>query len=117
MADVLVSKGELTVNLSFLKSLGSLSRSFVVPLDCLVNATIVDKITYDLVGLRMGGTGIPGLIALGRFWKSKQWIFCDWKRGERAVVIELKNFTYTRLVLGTNNPEELVKSLGVKAGV
>ena len=115
MSNIQVRNNHIEVKLSFLKSLGALSGSFTVPLDCVVSATVVDKITYDTVGLRMGGTGIPGIIALGRFWKSKQWIFCDWKRGERALVIELKNFTYTRLVLGTNNPEELVKSLGIRA--
>ena len=117
MANYSIENNELTIKLGFWKTLGALSGSFSVPLNCIVGTSVDETITWSNVGLRMGGTGIPGLIALGRFWKPKQWIFCDWSRGQRVAVIELTNFRYSRLVLGLDNPEELVKALSVKARV
>lgn len=117
MANISVEEGRIRVKLSFWKKLGSLSGDLSVPLELVETVTVEPTINWQNAGLRIGGTGIPGVIALGRFWKPGVSTFCDWKRGEQVVIINLKHFAYSRLTLGTNNPEEILDALGVKARV
>lgn len=117
MANVSVEDGRIKVKLSFLKKLGALSGDLSVPLELVETVTVEPNLTWNNSGLRMGGTGIPGVIALGRFWKPGLSSFVDWKSGEQVVIINLKNYSYSRLVLGTKNPDEILSALGVKARV
>jgi hypothetical protein len=56
---------------------------------------------------RMPGTSVPGLITAGTYVEAGKREFWDITRGQDAVVIDLENEEYTRLVVEASNPEVL----------
>ncbi len=59
-------------------------------------------------GLRMPGTHIPGVIVAGTYYRDKRKEFWDVGKIENAVVIDLRNEKYDRLVIETTDPLETV---------
>ncbi len=56
---------------------------------------------------RMPGTSIPGLVTAGTYIEDGRREFWDVTRGQDAVVVDLENEEYTRLVVEASNPEVL----------
>jgi hypothetical protein len=67
-------------------------------------------------GLRMPGTCLPGVIKAGSYYrqskrKTGEWSFWDVGRMENALVIELRDEKYARLVLEVKDPEATLEML------
>jgi hypothetical protein len=62
-------------------------------------------------GWRLPGTHLPGVIVAGTFYKNGKRIFWDVHKAANAIVIELQNEDYDRLVIETNAPEETIEML------
>ncbi|NBQ98516.1 MAG: hypothetical protein EBU12_09955 [Microbacteriaceae bacterium] len=88
-----------------------LAASLVIPLESVVSAKATDKLDLNSLGIRLGGTGLPGIAVLGHFRKKGTRIFCNWTKGQRVLTVELKNSKFDRLELGCSDPDELVKAL------
>ena len=58
--------------------------------------------------MRAPGTHIPGVFAAGTFHKDGEKIFWDVRDATRAVVIELRDESFARLVLEVEDPEATV---------
>lgn len=73
------------------------------------NIRSVDYATGDLYRpcWRMPGTSIPGLITAGTYVEAGKREFWDVTKGENAVVLDLENEEYTRLVVEAIDPEVL----------
>ena len=61
-------------------------------------------------GFRMPGTEIPGYIAAGTFYKKGR-NFWDVMNKNKAIIIELNNHYYKRLIIEVENPEEMLQLL------
>ena len=59
-------------------------------------------------GLHLAGTHIPGVIAAGTFYRHGNWVFWDVHDPEKAVVIELRDERYSKLIVEVENPPEAV---------
>ena len=64
-------------------------------------------------GLRMPGTEIPGLIAAGTFYKKGR-NFWDVMNRKKAIIIELENHYYKKLIIEVENPEVVMNQLNTK---
>lgn len=64
-----------------------------------------------MVGLRMPGTHIPGLITAGSYILKGGTIFCDVSDHNKSIVVELKDEHYKRLIIEVENVEEAIKTL------
>lgn len=64
-------------------------------------------------GFRMPGTEIPGVIAAGTFYKKGR-NFWDVMNKKNALIVELKDNYYKKLIIEVENPEETMHLLNTK---
>lgn len=62
-------------------------------------------------GLRMPGIHVPFLITAGTYYKRGGKNFWDVVRKRNAIVVELKNDKYKRLIIEVENPDETLSLL------
>ncbi len=115
MAEVLILESSIKVKMRISETIGALRRSFEIPLKDVRGATTDNSYIRcgweNGLGFRSPGTGFPGLIAEGTFRKNGQKVFSLWRKGQEVVVIELANSKWDRLVIGSNNADELTSQL------
>jgi hypothetical protein len=111
MANLLVTDGTVTVSLSAIEKAEALHGDVSVPRAAVVSAQVVPDGMDEVHGLRMPGTGLPGVIMVGT-WRDKQRVTFAVCHGRRpAVVLDLAGQRYDRIVVTVENPEEVVASL------
>ncbi|CAH0416184.1 hypothetical protein KAR50_05580 [Periweissella fabaria] len=88
--------------------LAALKDKLEFPLAQVVGASIDAGILHESKGLRAPGTALPGYWA-GTFHKDGEKTFFNVKSSSQPVVIQLKNAEFARLVLGVDQPVELVR--------
>jgi len=95
-----LTKNELVVHLRAWEAVLSLHRSIRVPLAHVRGATADDGYRGRELGLRAPGTGLPGVLHAGTFYKNgdRQFIFIA--RKTQPVVIELADEKWKRIVIG-----------------
>ncbi|MFM8927500.1 MAG: hypothetical protein ACKOFA_04795 [Rhodoluna sp.] len=72
------------------------------------------KLNPGELGLRVGGTGMPRVIALGNFYKKGELIFSAWRRGQEVLILEISNHKYMKLVLGCEDASNFAKELNAR---
>ena len=60
---------------------------------------------------RVIGTGLPGVVVLGHFRKSKKRMMVYWVRGQQALILDLKTGPYKRMIIGCADAKALAKEL------
>ena len=66
---------------------------------------------YNWMTIRCPGSAFPWVISAGTFYtKREKWDkeFIYWTRGYKFLVIDIKNESYRRLILGVENPDFLI---------
>jgi hypothetical protein len=76
-----------------------------------INAYTNDKSLNWLVGLRMPGTHIPGLITAGTYYVNSGTIFCDVSDHKKSIVVELQDEFYKRLIVEVEDPQNAIDLL------
>ena len=99
MPQITVTDSELLVDLSKLEEFASLTKSLSIPRSDITSARIDPEILKHL-GFRAPGTGLPGVIAAGTFYKQGDRQFVYWHKGETPIVVELTHEKYDRLIIG-----------------
>ncbi|MFV5698452.1 hypothetical protein ACM55H_08795 [Flavobacterium sp. ZT3R17] len=64
-------------------------------------------------GFRIPGTEIPGIITAGTFYKKGR-NFWDVMNKKNALIVELKDNYYKKLIIEVENPEETMRVLNTK---
>lgn len=105
MAELVTHAGDLVVRLTPLERLGALRGDVRVPLVAVRSVSVAARPWEALRGIRAPGTGFPGLTMLGtcrgRFGKD----FAAVYRKSTAVLIELRDHEFERLLVCTRTPE------------
>jgi hypothetical protein len=111
MAKLLVTDDAVTVSLSVIEKAEALHGDVSVPRTAVVSARVVPDGLDEVHGLRMPGTGLPGVIMVGT-WRDKQGVTFAVCHGRRpAVVLELTGQHYDRLVVTVENPDDVAAAL------
>jgi len=111
MAKLLVNDDLVTVSLSAVEKAETVHGEMSVPRTAVVSARVVPDGMDEVHGLRMPGTGLPGVIMVGT-WRDKEKVTFAVCHGRRpAVVLELAGQHYDRIVVTVENPDEVVASL------
>ena len=111
MAKLLVSDDVVTVSLSEIEKAEAVHGDVVVPRAAVVSARIVPDGMDEVHGLRMPGTGLPGVIMVGS-WRDKGRVTFAVCHGRKpAVVLDLAGERYDRIVVTVENPDEVAASL------
>ena len=112
MAKVFIDGLNLMVQLQGIRKFGAIKKGFEIPLSDVVSAEGRDISWNEIprVWQKRSGTNAPWYFG-GTFRQNGERVFYDLKRSERALVISLKNSKYSRLIIGTENAEELAREL------
>jgi hypothetical protein len=108
MARVRTEDGNLVVEIEGLDKLWSLKSSLTIPLGNVRGATADPGMVNEPKGLRAPGTHVAGVITAGTFHQDGERVFWDVRDGARAVVIELADERYARLVIEVAEPAATV---------
>ncbi|WP_431955826.1 hypothetical protein [Nocardia lijiangensis] len=108
MAEVSIDGRDLVVRIEGLDKLWALKSRLVIPLANVRGATVDPGITKDRKGIRAPGTYLPRVITAGTFHIDGERVFWDVRDSDKAVVVELADQHYARLVVQVDNPAEVV---------
>lgn len=107
---VQIIDNKLIVTPQGINKLTSMKGKLEFPFTHILGATIDEGILDESKGLKGPGTAIPGYWA-GTFTKNGEKTFYNIKRSHKPVVIQLQHEYYTRLILGVENPNQLVDTI------
>ncbi len=109
MATILIEGQNLTIEVEGLDKLWALKSRLTIPLAHVRGATADPGIVDEPKGWRGPGAHIPGVIVAGTFHQDGKKVFWDVHDKTKAVVIELKDETYQRLVVEVADPRATVE--------
>jgi hypothetical protein len=108
MATISVQGQDLVVEMNGLDKLWSLKSKLTIPLAHVRGATVDPGILGEPKGIRAPGTHLPGVITAGTFHQDGEKVFWAVRDGQKAVVVELADEHYTRLVVEVDDPRAVV---------
>jgi hypothetical protein len=115
MARVTVSDDLLTVSLEGLDRLWALKGSITVPLRHVRGATADPGAAREPKGVRAPGLHVPGVAAVGTFHREGEKVLWAVHGGAGAVVIELVDEDYARLVIEVDDPRAVADEVNAAA--
>ena len=108
MSKIHVEGDELIVEIEGLDKLWALKSRLVIPLANVRGATADPGILKESKGLRTPGAHVPGVITAGTFRLDGERVFWDVHDAAKALVIELADERYARLVVQVADPRATV---------
>ncbi|WP_069170177.1 hypothetical protein [Streptomyces griseus] len=108
MALIRIEGDNLVVVIEGLDKFWALKGSLTVPLAHVRGATVDPGIAGEPKGIRAPGSHLPGVIIAGTFHQDGERVFWDVKDPSKALVIELADEQYARLVLQVDDPRATV---------
>jgi hypothetical protein len=108
MARVSIDGDQLVVDVEGMDKLWALKSRLMIPLANLRGATADPGVVRDRKGIRAPGTHFPGVIVAGTFYDDGERVFWDVHDAAKAVVIQLDDERYARLVVEVEDPESVV---------
>ncbi|MFD7657693.1 hypothetical protein ACFV4N_27285, partial [Actinosynnema sp. NPDC059797] len=97
------------VTIEGLNKLWALKSTLTIPLANVRGATADPGIIKEPKGIRAPGAHLPGVITAGTFHLDGDRVFWDVRDPAKAVVIELADERYARLVLQVDDPRATVE--------
>lgn len=97
-----------------LHKLWAFRSQLTIPVENVIKAYPNEKSLNWLMGLRMPGTHIPGLITAGTYYVNSGTIFCDVSDHKKSIVVELQDEFYKRLIVEVEDPQSAIDLLTKK---
>jgi hypothetical protein len=104
MATVTITDRTMNVEIEGLDKLWSFRSRLLIPLEHIRGATTDPGIVGESSGWKEMGTRVPGVITAGTFHQDGGHVFWDVHDPAKAVVIELNDEQYQRLVIQVDDP-------------
>ena len=112
MARIEVTDGRLTIHMEGIDRLLALKSSITVPMSHVLR---VHRDTAEagqiFHGLRMPGTSIPGVVTAGSYLRQGEWSFWDVHDPGKAIIIELRDEHYSKVVVGVDDPSAAAETI------
>lgn len=108
MARVIIDGDDLVVEIEGLDKLWSLKSRLAIPLANVRGVTADPGMLKEPKGLRAPGTHLAGVITAGTFHQDGERVFWDVHDAARAVVIQLADQRYARLVIQVADPKATI---------
>jgi hypothetical protein len=108
MAKVRIADGDLVVDVEGMDKLWALKSRLTIPLQNVRGATADPGIVREPKGVRSPGAHLPGVIVAGTFHHEGERVFWDVHDAAKAVVIQLDDEHYARLVIEVDDPSATV---------
>ncbi|MFJ9248224.1 hypothetical protein [Streptomyces sp. NPDC101776] len=108
MALIRIDGDDLVVEIEGLDKLWSFKGSLTIPLANVRGATADPGIAAEPKGIRTAGSHVPGVITAGTFRQHGEKVFWDVRDPSKAVVVELADEKYARLIVQVDDPRATV---------
>lgn len=113
MAELVRTGDDLVLKLTGMEKLEAVHGDIQVPLSSVQSITVVDDVIHAVHGMKMPGSRIPGVLAFGTFISGQETIFAVvHHQHKRGVKVVLQGARYHALIIGAEDPEQLVSALG-----
>jgi hypothetical protein len=109
MASLMVDGGMVTVSLSVAEKVEALHGDVSVPRTAVLSARVVPDGMDEIHGLK--GSGLPGVIMVGTWRDGERVTFAVCHGRRPAVVLDLADQVYDRIVVTVEDPEAAVAAL------
>lgn len=86
-------------------------NKLIIPMDHVVDAYPNEEQMNCTPGLRLLGTGFPGLISAGTYWVKDDIIFCDVVNQDKSICVKLRDEHYRILVIEVEEPRQTIAFL------
>lgn len=116
MVKITVDGENLIILVKGISKVLALRSELTVPLKHVVIAKADPDAVYLPKGLKGPGTRVPGIIYAGTFHKDGEKVFWDVVESKNAIVIELKDDEFKKLVVEVNNPKESIELINSHIG-
>lgn len=112
MVDVQVQGDRVVFEVEGMHKLWALRSRLEIPLAHVRGVRADPEIARGLWrGLKLAGSDIPGLFAAGTFYRHGNLVFYDVRDPTHAIVVELDDETYDRLVVEVRDPAAAVATI------
>jgi hypothetical protein len=108
MAEVELNDTTLTVKIEGWDRVWALKSQLEIPLEHVREARVDPEARMSWKTLKIAGAHLPGVISAGRFYEHGDLTFWDVRDAEKAIVIELSDERYKRLVIQVDDPAATV---------
>jgi len=106
-----ITDDTLTVQMWLAERAEALHRDLTVPRSAVTGVRVVADGLAEVRGLKMPGTGIPGVIMVGTWINREGSTFAVCHGRGPAIVIDLAGQHVDRIVMTVDNPEDAVTEL------
>ena len=111
MATITIDADNLVVHVQGLDKLWALKSQLTIPLAHVRGATVDPGIVREPKGWRGPGAHLPGVIVAGTFHHDGQRVFWNVHDSAKAIVIELDDDIYQRLVVEVPDPRATLAAI------
>jgi uncharacterized protein len=113
VAELVVEGADLVLRLSKWERLGAVSGDLRFPRSAVADVSTCTPAFVGVRGIRIMGTGIPGKVVLGTRWVSGgvREFAAVYGRDPGAVLVDLMEQKYARLVVSAPDPERLAAAI------
>jgi len=113
MVDLVQKNHQFIFEIRGIHKLWALKSKITVSKENIIKAYQNEKEFTFWKGIRAPGTEIPWLIAAGTFYKKGR-NFWDVSNKKKAIVVELQDHCFKKLIIEVENPEAVIKILNEK---
>ena len=109
MVSISKEEGDFHFEVEGLHKLWALKSQLKIPINNVIRA-YQDRESLNgwWKGIRMPGTHVPGIITAGTFYQSGEKIFWDVVNKDNAIIIDLEDESYKKLIIEVKNPLETI---------
>lgn len=113
MAELVREDDVLVLKMTAIEKVEGVHGDIRVPIDSVQAITVLEDVIHAVHGMKMPGSRLPGVFAMGTFISSEGKTFAIvHHQTKRGVKVNLKGTSFDVLILGVDNPENLVSTLG-----
>ena len=110
MARVSIEDNQLVIRMQGTRKLWALKSELDIPLDSVTGVTTgLDFKEIPSILDKRAGANLLGFYYAGTFVQDGDRVFYDLKRTEDAVVVTLEDEEFKRIIIGVDNPQEVVE--------
>ncbi|MFB5189077.1 hypothetical protein [Alicyclobacillus fastidiosus] len=114
MAELVREGDTLVLRLTSIEKVEALHGDIHVPISSVQTITVIDDVIHAVHGLKLPGSRLPGVFAMGTFVSLEGTIFAIvHHQTKRGVKVTLNGVSFDGLIVGVNDPEQLISSLGL----
>lgn len=119
MAELMREADHLLLKLSTAEKMESVHGDIRVPISAVKSVTVLNDVIHAVRGMKIPGTRIPGVLAMGTFLSGSDTTFAivhhQNQRGLHVILAGRSStgVDFTALIIGLNDPEGVMARLGL----